>query len=170
MGLNLSSFKAALNTEQLEQMEKEYKQNQGGSFQEIPTGIYPVELSRMEVGKSAWGTDQINISFKVTDGQYQNQLIFYNGTFDTHFAHGAAQTARLISEMTDGELDEDSILFNLTRGTDNAANYITDLYQALAGAYAYDLDYKVQTSNKTNPNTGKPYINKFYSIAEVFDI
>ena len=169
MAVDFSAFKESLNEKQIEKMEQDYKQNQGGNFPELPSGIYPVALDKMEVGKSQWGTDQVNITFKIVDGDHKGKLIFYNGTFDTHFAHGYSQTARLLSEMTDGDLDENSILYNLTKNVDDAANYITDLYQALAGQFEYDLDYKVQESTKINPNTNKPYINKFYSISEVFD-
>lgn len=171
MAVDFSAFKESLNEKQIEKMEQDYKQDQGnGSFPELPSGVYPVVLDKMEVAKSQWGTDQVNITFKIVDGDHKGKLIFYNGTFDTHFAHGYSQTARLLSEMTDGDLDENSILYNLTKSVDEAANYITDLYQALAEQFEYDLDYTVKESTKLNPNTNKPYINKFYSIVEVFDM
>ena len=165
---DFSAFKAKVDKEELESMEERFNGN-GGNFPELPSGIYAVELDKMEVGQSNWGTDQVNITFKITEGEYKGQLIFYNGTFDDHFAHGKPQTARLISEMTDGELDKFSILKELDAGPDNAANYLVDLYQVIADQLVFDLDYDVKVSNKINPNTNKPYINKFYSIAEVFD-
>ena len=33
----------------------------------------------------------------------------------------------------------------------------------------YDLDYDVKVSKKLNPNTNRPYVNKFFSVDEVYD-
>ena len=169
MAVDFSSFKSKVNKSELDAMEERFKGQNTGNFPELPSGIYPVKLDKMEVGQSSWGTDQVNITFKITDGEHKGQLIFYNGTFDDHFAHGKPQTARLISEMTDGEVDKFSILKELDAGVQEASDFLTDLYQAIAGQLVFDLDYKVTESKKLNPNTNKPYINKFYNIAEVFD-
>lgn len=169
MGVDFSAFKSKVNKSELEEMEKRYQEQNTGNYPELPSGTYPVELNKMEVGRSSWGTDQVNITFKITDGTHKNKLVFYNGTFDDHFAHGKLQTAKLISEMTDGEVDKFSILKELDAGPDAVSDYLTDLYQAIAGQLVFDLDYTVKESTKLNTNTNKPYINKFYSIVEVFD-
>lgn len=166
---DFSAFKNKVNEKELKAMEERFDGQNNGNFPELPSGIYPVELDKMEVGQSNWGTDQVNITFKITDGDHKGKLIFYNGTFDDHFAHGKPQTARLISEMTDGEVDKFSILKVLDEGVDASADYMTDMFQAISGQLVFDLDYQVKESTKLNPNTNKPYINKFYSITEVFD-
>lgn len=168
--VDFSAFKTKVNKNELDSMEERFKNQNTGNFPELPSGVYPVELDKMEVGTSNWGADQVNITFRITDGEHKGQLIFYNGTFDDHFAHGKPQTARLISEMTDGEVDKFSILKELDAGKDAASDFLTDLYQAIAGQLAFDLDYDVRTSSKLNPNTNKPYVNKFFSISEVFDM
>lgn len=167
MAVDFGKFKNMVDQNDLKAMEDRFASN-GGNFTEIPSGVYPVELDRMEIGKSSWGADQVNITFKITDGSHKGQLIFYNGTLDDHFAHGNPQTARLISEMTDGEVDKFSILKQLDGGT-AAASFLTELFQAIADQLCFDLDYQVKESTKLNPNTNKPYINKFYSIKEVFE-
>lgn len=141
-----------------------------GSFREVPSGTYAVVVDKMEVGESNWGDDQISITFKVTEGEYKNSRIFYNGTFNEHFAHGINATARLLAEMLDDEdMSAETIAVILGHGVDEATDFIADAAE-MCEAFGYDLDYDIQESNKTNPNTGKPYVNKFYSIAEVFDI
>lgn len=169
MAVDFSAFNTKVNKAELENMEERFKGQNNGNFPELPSGIYPVELDKMEVGTSSFGTDQVNITFKITDGDHKGKLIFYNGTFDDHFAHGKPQTARLISEMTDGEVDKFAILKELDAGVQEAGNYLTDLYQAIAGQLVFDLDYQVKESNKLNPYTQKPYVNKFFTITEVFD-
>ena len=139
------------------------------TFREVPGGVYPVVVDKMEVGESNWGDDQINICFKITDGEYKNSRIFYNGTFDEHFAHGINKTAELLAGMLDDEdMGAETIAVILGHGVDEATAFIADAAEMVENL-AYDLDYDIRLSNKTNPNTGKPYENKFYSILEVFD-
>lgn len=171
MAVDYSKFKANLNSKEVEDLEKKYKANQNnGSFAELPSGTYAVELEKMEVGTSSWGQDQINITFKIIDGDHKGQRIFYNGSFDTHFAHGYDQTARLISGMTGGDVTEFDVLHFITKDPSEVKTYILDLYQMIAEQrLSYDLDYEVRTSTKINPNNNKPYVNKFFTITEVYE-
>ena len=148
---------------------KEQEKNQG-NFREVPTGTYPVVVDKMEVGQSNWGDDQINITFKITEGEYRNSRIFYNGTFDEHFAHGINKTAELLAGLLDDEdMSTETIAVILGHGVDEATDFIADCAEMVEN-FGYDLDYEVRLSNKTNPNTGKPYKNMYYTIVEVFDI
>lgn len=188
MSVDFSKFKEKLNTKQIEEMEKEHS-SKGGQYREVPSGIYPVSIENLEL-QSRDGNyghyDQINIDFKILDvdpsdqddGYYPNnprtmvgQHIFYNGTFNNKVDSGYRATARLLSELTDGNVDEDSILFNITKGIEDARIYITDLFQALAGNFEYDLSYELKEQKDINPNTGKPYKpNRFFSVVAVYDV
>ena len=148
---------------------KEQEQNQG-KFREVPSGLYAVVVDKMEVGESSWGTDQINVSFKITDGEYKNSLIFYNGTFDDHFSHGIYETAKLLASLMDDEeisISDSAVI--LGHGVDEASDFIADAAE-MCENLGYDLDYDIRLSNKTNPNTGKPYKNTYFTIEEVFDV
>ena len=174
MAVDFSAFKENLDMKSIEQMEKDYKPNSGSSYSELPSGVYPVAIEKMEV-KSQDGKfghfDQINIDFKITDDEYKGQHIFYNGTFNNKIDSGYAATARLLSEMTDGELDENSILYNITKDVESVAEYILDLFQVMVGHFEYDLNLDIKEQTDINPNTGKPYKpNKFFSIKEVYDV
>lgn len=166
--VDFRKFQKNLNKKEVEKLEKEH-QAQNNNYTPLPSGTYPVKVQKMEVGKSNWGTDQINIDFLITEEDHKGQHIFYNGTFDDHFAHGIGQTARLLSQMTDGDVDEGTMIYYLTQDVDDVKDFILDLYQTISGKLEYDLDYDVRTSNKINPNTNKPYINKFFSIDAVYD-
>lgn len=172
MAVDFSAFKENLNMEEIEEMEKNYKPG-NGSYTDVPSGTYPVKLEKLEV-KSQDGRfghfDQIAMDFKITDGEHKGQHIFYNGTFNNKIDSGYAATARLLSEMTDGELDEHSILYNITKDIDSVTEYILDLSQVILDKFEYDLNLDVKEQTDINPNTGKVYKpNKFFSIAEVFD-
>lgn len=169
MAMDLSRFREKLSEKDIKKMEEQYKS--GGNRSEIPSGTYPVMLSRMEVKDNNFGGENLNISFKITEGDHKGQLIFYNGTFNNKVDSGYRATARLISELTDDQLDEDSILFNITKDDhSDVADYIDDLFDVMKGVYEYDLKYEVVEQTKINPNTGKPYApNRFFSIDAVYD-
>ena len=170
MAVDFSRFKEKLSAADIQKMEDQYKA--GGSRSDIPSGTYPVQLSRMEVKENNFGGENMNISFKITDGSRKGQLIFYNGTFNNKIDSGYRATARLISQMTGNEVDEDSVLFNITKEDhDEVADYLDDMCDALKSSYEWDLEYKVVEQTAINPNTGKPYgPNRFFGITEVYDI
>lgn len=166
MAVDFSAFHKNLDQEEIDKLNKEYSQN-GGSFQELPTGRYRVVLDKMELRTTNWGTDQISINFKVTEGKNKGRLIFYNGTFNKKIDSGYRATARLISDMTDNELSEDEVLYSLTQDHGEVGDYLLDLFQALSGVYEYDVDWEVKAQTDINPNTGKPWApNRFLNIAK----
>lgn len=170
MAIDFSKFKQKLSAQDIKNLEDQYKS--AGSGSSVPSGTYPVQLSRMEVKENQFGGENLNISFKITDGDRKGQLIFYNGTFNNKVDSGFRATARLISEMTGGDLDENSILFSITQDDHGqVADYIEDLCDLMKGAYEWDLKYEVVEQTKVNPTTGKPYAaNRFFSITDVYDI
>lgn len=49
-----------------------------GSFEPIPAGVYPLEVSNCELKSSRAGNAMIACSFTVTEGEYVNRKIFMN--------------------------------------------------------------------------------------------
>ena len=137
-------------------------------FKDVPSGIYEVVVDKMEVHDFQYGS-QINIVFKITSGEFQNQRIFYNGSFEEKFTCGINQTAVLIKDMIDDDsISKEQIAVILGHGREEAEDFLADAAE-MCEDLAYDLDYDVQLSNKTNPYTGKPYENKYYTINAVYD-
>lgn len=175
--IDFSKFKAQFDTDAVKAAEDEYAKQEkqhnanGGNYKDLPSGVYAVELKNLEkkhvTFPSGDKVDQIAIEFRIIDGEHKNQHIFYNGSYDEHFAHGLNTTSRLISEMTGGQLEPGLVRAMLEAG--DAEDKLTDLFQMLSGQFNYDLDYEVKVSKKINPHNGKPYVNKFFSIEEVYD-
>lgn len=149
----------------------EQKANKG-RFRDVPEGEYPVIVDKLEIGETSWGDEQITIWFKITDGEFKNSNIFYNGMFNDNFSNGINATAMLLSDMLDDEdLTSAQIAVMLSKydeDMDAVKDFIADVAEEVE-SLAYDLNYEISTSKKTNPNTGKPYINKSYEIIEVYD-
>ncbi|MST81540.1 DUF669 domain-containing protein [Bilifractor porci] len=170
MGVDFSAFNNRFSKDEIKKAEQRYKkfeEEHGNNYKEVPSGVYAVDVDKMEVGKSSWGAGQINITFVITDGDYKGQKLFYNGTFDDNFAHGEEQTARLIEGLTDCGISKETAL--LMQESSDVKENILDIYQEIHDKLSYDLDYDVKTSKKLNPNTNKPYVNKFFSIDAVYD-
>ena len=154
-------------------MEEQKKNSR--TFKEIPPGPYMVFVDKMEVGESNWGTMQINLAFEVMEGEYKGQKIFYNGTFDDNFAHGINATAILLADMLEDEdLTSAAIAVVLSHANDSqekldeVSELLADISEELE-EICFELDYEVRESKKTNPNTGKPYVNKYYSIVGAYE-
>lgn len=138
------------------------------SYVEIPSGTYAVEVEKMEVKPTSWGDDQVSIQFNIIEGEFKGKKIFYSGEFREHFAKGYVPTAKLISGLTGDEVADYVILKKLEGDKDELNDYLLDLFELISDNFTFDLKYTVSESNKINPNNNKPYVNKFYSIEEVF--
>lgn len=151
--------------------EQKEKQN---SFREVPEGTYAVIVDKLEVAETSWGDDQISIWFKITEGEYKNNHIFYNGMFNENFSNGINATGILLADMLDDdEMTSSAIAVLLSHhdkkgGMDEIEDFIADMTEEIEDL-SYDLDYQISLSKKINERTGKPYVNKTYTISGVYD-
>ena len=149
----------------------EQKENRN-KFKEVQAGEYKVVVDKLELGETSWGDPQITMWFKITDGEFKNSRIFYNGSFDDHFEHGINSTAILLADLLDDEeLTSAQIAVILGKFEEDqtvVADFLADAAEAME-ELAYDLDYTITKSKKTNKK-GQPYINKSYEILDVYDV
>lgn len=149
----------------------EQKENRN-KFKEVPAGEYKVVVDKLELGETSWGDPQITLWFKITDGDFKNSRIFYNGSFDDHFEHGINSTAILLADLLDDEeLTSAQIAVILGKFEDDqtvVSDFLADAAEAMEDL-AYDLDYSITKSKKKN-SKGQTYINKSYEILDVYDV
>ena len=111
----------------------EQKENRN-KFKEVPAGEYKVVVDKLELGETSWGDPQITLWFKITDGEFKNSRIFYNGSFDDHFEHGINSTAILLADLLDDEEQHERLMISERMVTDeNGKPY------ELAHTYQVDL-------------------------------
>lgn len=164
----------------------EDQKNNRKNYKEVPEGTYVVKVPLMEVGTSNWGDEQVNIRFQIQEGPYKNSIIFYNGAFDNNRPNGTMDTADIIYNLLDKEVPLKDIIFilqgaepsdndgnarsrrDIKKGIDNVTDFLADAMENIEG-YDYELDYQISYSKKANPNTGKPYKNKSYTVTPVYD-
>lgn len=149
----------------------EDQKNNRGNYKKVPSGEYPVIVDKLELGETSWGDNQVVLWFKITDGDYKNSRIFYNGSFDEHFSHGINVTAMLLANLWDKEDVDDGdiaiILSHIDDNPDAVKNLLSDLAEEFE-SMAWDIDYEITLSEKTN-SKGKPYENASFEVLGVYD-
>lgn len=124
----------------------------GGDFKEVPHGTYEVEVEKLEPKMSKSGKPMLSIWFKILDGEFENNRLFYNQVIHTGFGiHMANEMLRSLE--SDVEIDfEDFVQYE---------QLMMDVYENINGRLEYAIDY---TANKKNPQ-----FNDF-KIIEVFEV
>ena len=79
MSFNWEKFDKQVDLDGLKEDVKEVEENGFGEFEDVPEGEYEVAIEKMEMVESRKGDPMLTIWFKIVDGEYENQMIFYNG-------------------------------------------------------------------------------------------
>lgn len=145
----------------------EEAKNNSGDYEKVPHGSYEVAVKQMELKESKSGKPMVSIWFKVLDGTYKNQTIFYNQVvvekFQFHFV------SELIRKMVSkaGENGNEIVntlyeWFDLNDGFSYKSynDLILDVFE-LTKDFEYGLKFE---QNKKNPNFDT------YEITDVFTL
>lgn len=77
-----------MNAEALEDLKKELAtmQNEGdGTLKDVPVGEYEATITKLELKESKSGRPMVAIWFKIVNGPYKGQIIFYNQIIEKAF-------------------------------------------------------------------------------------
>lgn len=85
MAINWDKFDRNVDVEGLNKDIEESKNNNGGNFDEIPTGTYEVKIDKMELKESSKGDPMVSIWFRILAGKFKNSIIFYNQVINQGF-------------------------------------------------------------------------------------
>lgn len=148
----------------------EQKENRN-RFKEVPAGEYHVVVDKLELGETSWGDAQVTLWFKITEGEFKNNRIFYNGTFDEHFEHGINSTAILLADLLDDEdLTSAQIAVILGKFEEDqtvVSDFLADAAEIVEDL-SYDLNYTTTYSKKKN-SKGQPYVNHTWEVLDVYE-
>lgn len=75
--MNWEKFDKNVDLEGIKEDIKEADEN-SGNYEEIPTGEYEVEITNLELSESKSGKPMVTAWFKILEGKYTGQHIFYN--------------------------------------------------------------------------------------------
>ncbi|RHW37300.1 DUF669 domain-containing protein [Neobacillus notoginsengisoli] len=158
MGFNWDKFDKQVDLEVLQQDVEEVEKNGGGDFEPLPDGSYEVEVEKLEMKESSKGDPMLSIWFKVVDGDYEGQRIFYNKVMqpqnDRAFGLQVHQNNEMLRALWDCEKDE----VKFTSFADYA-DLVLDIHEDIDGKFEYLLE---KGTNKDGYDT--------FKILEVFEV
>lgn len=133
---NWDKFDKQVDLEALAADVEEVEKNGGGSFEEVPDGQYEVEVEKMEMRTSKNGDPMLSIWFKIVDGDYANQRIFYNGVMqpqnDNAFGLQVHRNNEILRAIWDCEKDD--VKFT---GFKDYADLVLDIHEDIDGQFEY---------------------------------
>lgn len=111
-----SKFDKQVDLDALKEDVKSAEENGGGDFPEIPIGKYEVKVKNMELGQSkvkddgSGGDPMLKIQFQILDGEFEGNLIFYNGVMqpanEKAFGFQVHNNNDLLRALWDADHDE----------------------------------------------------------------
>lgn len=152
MSIDWDKFDSKVDLDGLRDDIEEAKENGGGDFKEVPVGTYEVEVEKLELTTSKKGDPMVSIWFKILDGEFTNNRIFYNqiipGGFQIHLNNELLRSLEVF--------EDDEIKF------ESYAQYSELLLDIAEEIDALGLEYALEYGkNSKGYNT--------YKIVEVFE-
>lgn len=153
-----NKFDASVDVEALQEDVKDVEENGGGDFPEIPEGEYEVAVINMELGQSKKGDPMLKIQFQIVDGEFDKNLIFYNGVMqpqnDKAFGFQTHRNNEMLRSLWDCEADD--VKFT---GFADYANLVDEIFSDIEDSFEYVLEKKVDKKGYDQ-----------YKIKEVFEL
>ncbi|MEK5107052.1 DUF669 domain-containing protein [Cytobacillus sp. FSL K6-0129] len=136
---NWDKFDKQVDLEALAEDVKEVEENGGGDFDSVPDGQYEVEVEKLELKESSKGDPMLTIWFKIIEGDYENQRIFYNKVMqpqnDKAFGLQVHQNNEMLRALWDCEKDD--VKFT---GFKDYADLVLDIHEDIDGQFEYLLE------------------------------
>ena len=84
------------------------KEAEANEYREVADGSYVCKLDKLELGESKKGQPMVKGQFRITEGEFKNQCIFYNQVFTRGFPmHKALEFLRDLDIFDKAEVDFD---------------------------------------------------------------
>ena len=134
-----SKFDKEVDLDGLQNDIEEIEKNGGtGNFEPVPDGEYEVEVEKMELKQSKKGDPMLSIWFKIIEGEYEGQRLFYNKVMQPQneraFAFQVHQNNEMLRALWD--CDKDDVKFT---GFADYAELIMDIHEEIDGKFEYLL-------------------------------
>lgn len=150
MAIDFSKYDKQTDLEGLKEDTQKAIEN-GGEFEEVPSGTYEVAVSELELTMSKKDKPMVKIWYTILDGEYENNKIFQYQVVDT--GQKLAIIKPLLEELTEGEIE---VTFESFAQYANLIEEIKDFVED--NSLEYSLEYG---ENKKGFKT--------YKILEVFE-
>ncbi|HDR8152832.1 TPA: DUF669 domain-containing protein [Bacillus cereus] len=130
----------------------------GGDFEPLPNGQYEVAVEKLELTESKKGDPMLTIWFKIVEGDYEGQRLFYNKVMqpqnDKAFGFQVHQNNEMLRALWD--CDNEDVKFT---SFGEYADLVLDIHEEIDGQFEYLL----------SKETDKNGFDQF-KILEVFEV
>lgn len=149
MAIDFSQFDKQVDVNQLAHDVDEAAKNGGGDFPTIPAGTYVVKAEKMELGQTKDGRPMLKGQFRITEGEYKKQILFYNRViFGTR--NDANMIASAVGFLNSLEPSEDvgPVVF---MSYSQFADLVLDVMEDIEGL-EYEVEYDPDAFNSIHIN------------------
>ena len=151
-------FAKKINAEELAASQAEINSSSSSAdYPEIPVGKYEVKVEKMEAKMSSKNNPMVSIWFKILEGQFKDNFIFYNGVFNEDWMRH--RVVDFLSAILDDDKHKAEINLILKDSNINEVNdFVMDIHEQVDGQFEYLLDYGLKKGYNT------------YTIEEIFEV
>src|SRR5690554_4055168 len=126
-----AKFDQMVDTEGLKKDVREVAENKI-DYKEVPEGRYEVKIEKMELRQSKTGRPMVTVWFRILEGEYKNQYIFWNQVVDMGFGlHKVNEFLRSLDSGLEVQFE------NFTQ----YGNLLMDVHEAIDKKLEYGLKY-----------------------------
>jgi len=126
-----AKFDQMVDTEGLKKDVKEVAENKI-DYKEVPEGRYEVKIEKIELRQSKTGRPMVTFWFRILEGEYENQYIFWNQVVDMGF--GLHKVNEFLRSL-DSDLEVQFENFQ------QYGNLLMDIHEKIDGRLEYGLKY-----------------------------
>lgn len=102
---------------------EELENEKDAEYEEIPLGNYEVKIDRMEVKDSKKASKMLSIWFRILEGTYKGQIIFYNQVLENQYGIRFANV--MLKSLCEGNISVNFQGFSAYEDlTDRIKNYV----------------------------------------------
>lgn len=136
--MDFSKFDQQVDLEKLRRDAEEAAKN-GGDYPEVPKGTYVVKLEKLELGNTKDQRPMVKGQFRITEGEYEKQCLFYNRVIygTKNDANMIAAAVGFLAKLEPSE-DVGPVEFNSYA---QFSDLIMDIMEDVEGALEYEVEY-----------------------------
>lgn len=143
--MDFSKFDKQVDLEKLQKDAEEAAKNGGGDFPTVPKGTYATKVEKLELGETKDGRPMLKAQFRIVEGEYEKQCLFYNRVLygTKNDANMIAAAVGFLGKLEPSE-DVGPVVF---RSYAQFAELVMDIMEDIDGYLEYEVEYDPDAFN-----------------------
>lgn len=143
--MDFTKFDEQVDVKKLAHDAEEAAKNGGGDFPTIPAGTYTAKVEKLELGATKDGRPMVKAQFRITEGEYKKQCLFYN-----RVVYGTKNDANMIAAAVGflNKLEPSEDVGPVFFGSySQFSNLILDIAEDVCDVMEYEIEYDPDAFN-----------------------